>query len=117
MTSLVPGLSGTLMPEQYVAAHVEHDIGQPGGPNGAGPRTTRHLVGWWEAASTRCGPASPMRVIFDDLAMPLFGILGFRAQDAEFDGTLCRARLTTPGGSPVASADLRVAVVRRCRGV
>lgn len=102
MTSLVPGISGTLMPEQYLARRVAHDIRHLEGTDEAPQRAARHLTGWWRTASARCGPASPLRVIFDALAMPLFGILGFRAHDAAFHGATCRATLTTPGGSAVA---------------
>ncbi len=102
MTPAVRGITGTLLPERYVATELERDMSGMSVPGVDSASLSRHITRWWTGVTSRCGPASPARVIFDDVAMPLFGMLGFRAHDVVFDGPVCHARLTTPGGAVVA---------------
>ena len=95
MTSPIPGIGGVLLPERYIASQLFDDQGS-GVPVGTSARIDR----WWR--TVRCGPASALRAIFDEIAMPLFALLGFSAHDAVFDGAWCRTRLVTPRGTPVA---------------
>jgi hypothetical protein len=94
MTAL-PGISGSLLPGQFLAEGI--DVGMAG--NVEAPR--RQLIGWWQRAEQSCGPATGLRALFDLVAMPLFGILGFRAHQARFDREPARAWLETRTGVPV----------------
>jgi hypothetical protein len=97
----IPGISGTLLPERYVEAQLLADAAITAGSD-ATSTATRHLKRWWQHAAASCGPASPLRVLFDEMAMPLFAILGFNAHDARFDATACHVRLSTRLHTPVA---------------
>ena len=92
MTSNVVGIGGTLLPERYIAVQLVADAASLGAP--APPAATaRRLQAWWERAATRCGPTSPLRVLFDELAMPLLAMLDFTAHQAAFERNVCRTRL------------------------
>ena len=64
-------------------------------------RRRRQMLRWWRGAAERCGPASGLRALFDLVAMPLFGMLGYRARDAVFEPGQVRARLVTRSGANV----------------
>ena len=95
--TLVPGLGGTLLPARFLADALD----VAGTPAADLERHRQHLLRWWEMVSAECGPATGLRAIFDLVAMPLFGRLGFRAHDAIFDRDFARAWLSTPQGMPV----------------
>lgn len=97
MTSL-PGVGGTLFPGQFIAAGFDEAR-----PHAAidWERRRRHFLGWWERVSATCGPATGVRAIFDLVAMPLAGLLGFRARSAEFDRGRGVVRLETGRGGTV----------------
>jgi hypothetical protein len=100
MTAM-PGIAGNLLPSRFLAGSSELLKLQPT----AGLLTdarTRQLRRWWAGVDATCGPATGLRALFDLVAMPLFGMLGFRARDADFGRTEARARLTLPGGVTVA---------------
>jgi hypothetical protein len=101
--SALPGVSGALFPSRYLADALTRDAGtlHPGAVAAASSLEPR-LQGWWKAVSARCGPITATRVLFDVVAMPLFGMLGFRARDVAFDGRCGQASLHTPGGATVA---------------
>lgn len=101
MTSFVPGVSGTLLPERYIATQLLADAWTRDAPI-AVQGTAAGLTAWWNRVAASCGPTSPIRFLFDELAMPLFAILGFTAHDVRFDRSLCQARLATRTGLPVA---------------
>jgi hypothetical protein len=103
VTSRIPGISGALLPERYVATQLLADAWTPGA-RAAPPGTAERLGSWWNRVAGSCGPVSPIRFLFDELAMPLFAILGFAAHDVTFERSLCQARLTARTGSPVALA-------------
>jgi hypothetical protein len=94
-------MGGTLLPERYVATQLLADAWTPGAP-AVVPGTAERLGAWWSRVAASCGPVSPIRVLFDELAMPLFAILGFTARDVTFERSLCQARLVARMGSPVA---------------
>ncbi len=99
MTRLA-GVGGALFPSRFLADWLTHDaavraIMQP--EHGA----RRRLLAWWRRVESSCGPATGLRTLFDVAAMPLAGLLGFRAHDALFDRTRVSARLTTKRGSTV----------------
>ena len=97
MTTL-PGISGSLFPTRFLsivfgeggAAHVDAR---------AIESQRRHFLGWWRRVEQSCGPATGLRALFDLVAMPLAGLLGFRARDGRFLPDAVHARLTTRQGS------------------
>lgn len=101
MTTLIPGVGGSLLPERYLATRLLEDATDADSP-GVPVAVKTRLQRWWQHASAACGPTSPLRVLFDDMAMPLFAILGFTAHDVRFDDTVCRVRLATRLHTPVA---------------
>jgi hypothetical protein len=101
VTTLVPGIGGTLLPERYLAARLLADVTSASGPDVTSPMGKR-LDRWWQHVSASCGPTSPLRVLFDEMAMPLLAILGFTAHEAQFEAATCRVRLATRIGTPVA---------------
>ena len=62
----------------------------------------RRFRRWWAELEWTCGPASGIRSVFDLAAMPLFGMLGFRARHVVFDDAEARATLLAPAGARVA---------------
>lgn len=101
LTGRVTGLGGTLLPERYIAAQLLEDTAAMGLAT-IDARTARTLAAWWTSTEAAIGPASPIRAVFDRVAMPLCAILGFTAHDAVFDGRFCRVRLATRRCTPVA---------------
>jgi hypothetical protein len=95
----LPGIAGTLFPSHYLADAIEHDA--PTVPAARLASRRRHVSRWWEGVSATCGPATGLRALFDLVAMPLFGMLGFRAHDAAFDRRHATAWLSTRQGTPV----------------
>lgn len=94
-----PGLGGSLFPSQYLVERVLHDAVDPDARSTE--RVRRELPRWWTRVASTCGPATGLRALFDVAAMPLFGLLGFRASHAVFDRHSARARLQTRAGTPV----------------
>ncbi|HEX5217655.1 MAG TPA: N-6 DNA methylase [Vicinamibacterales bacterium] len=95
--TLIPGLGGTLLPARFLADALDLD-----GTSAADlERHRQHLVRWWDMVMSECGPATGLRAIFDLVAMPLFGRLGFRAHDAIFERGFSRAWLSAPDRTPV----------------
>jgi len=97
VTTLVPGLGGTLLPARFLADAL--DLGRTSAVDLE--RHRQHFVRWWEMVTAQCGPATGLRAIFDLVAMPLFGRLGFRAHDAIFERGFARAWLSTPDATPI----------------
>jgi hypothetical protein len=100
--SALPGVSGALFPSRYLTDALVRDAAALRPDAVATAPIERRLQGWWKAVSARCGPVTATRVLFDVVAMPLFGMLGFRARDVAFDGRRGHAILDTPGGAAVA---------------
>jgi hypothetical protein len=100
MTPHLVGISGTLLPGRYIATDLEGDGQGAGG--GVDASLARRIAAWWTSVESSTGPATPIRELFDRVAMPLCALLGFSAHDARFDGRLCRVRLTTRRDTPVA---------------
>ena len=87
MTRL-PGIAGSLFPGQFLATALP--TGDRALPSGETlERKRRQLERWWQAVESSSGPATGLRTLFDVVAMPLFGALGFRATGATFE----RARI------------------------
>ncbi len=100
MTAL-RGVSGTLFPGRYLEDGLGRDL--PGLVTAARLEPTRlRLVRWWTTVERACGPATGLRALFDLVAMPLAGLLGFRASGVRFESGWARARLDTGRGTPVA---------------
>ncbi len=98
MTRL-PGITGSLLPAQYLADGATGDQARWMRESEA----IRHRAWrWWTTVSERCGPASGVHAICDLVAMPLVGMLGFRARHVTFEPSRCRAWLETPAGGVVA---------------
>ncbi len=100
MTRLA-GVSGTLFPGRYLEDGLARDL-RGLVTNGQLEPVRRRLVRWWTNVEETCGPASGPRALFDIVAMPLAGMLGFRASGARFESEWTRARLDTPRGTRVA---------------
>jgi hypothetical protein len=94
----IPGIAGSLMPGRYVADRLLIDAGVRQGrdddvivePSGLLERRRRRVARWWQHVSACCGPATGLRAIVDIVAMPLFGLLGFRATGLSFDAACAR---------------------------
>ena len=96
------GIGGTLFPSRYLSDRVLSDAGTAADVKSAAlEHRRRQMLRWWRTAAGCCGPASGLRALFDLVAMPLFGMLGYRAHDAIFEQQQARARLATRGGSTV----------------
>ncbi len=97
--SRLPGISGSLFPHRYL-----RDAMPAVAPPLSAPvlaRQQRHFRRWWHGVAATCGPATGLRALFDLVAMPLFGLLGFRAHDAMFERHQARARLASRQATPV----------------
>jgi hypothetical protein len=93
------GIAGSLFPLRYLADAIDRDV--PPVPADWLRVKQQRFLRWWNAVSRTCGPATGLRALFDLVAMPLFGMLGFRARDAAFDRQQARAWLATRQGTPV----------------
>ena len=96
--SRLPGVSGSLFPSRYLADAWPHERLRSLPPL---QQMRQHLRRWWARVEMTCGPATGLRALFDLVAMPLFGVLGFRAKDVAFDRHQARGWLSTPRGTPV----------------
>src|SRR5687767_9110054 len=94
------GISGNLFPAAYLADQLLDDAGRVGVP-GPDPRVARRAEAWWRTVSRTCGAASGLRSLFDVVAMPLLGMLGFEARQVRFEAYRCVGLLVTPAGEPV----------------
>ena len=96
----LPGIGGTLFPSQFIADGLEEEaLSEIQAPDLE--RQRRHFCSWWDRVAATCGPATGIRALFDLVAMPLAGMLGFRARDVEFSGPSGTARLETARGTTV----------------
>lgn len=94
MTPGLPGVGGTLFPSRFLASltadtPAEDDV------------VRRRFLSWWLRIESSCGPATGMRSLFDLFAMPLAGLLGFRAFDAVFDRDRVSVTLRSGTDAPV----------------
>jgi hypothetical protein len=99
MTQL-PGISGSLLPSRFLAG-LGPSLGLASPTRPKDGRIEPRLQRWWQRVETRCGPATGLYALFDLVAMPLVGWLGFRARDAVFRRDSVVAQLRTPGGTVV----------------
>jgi hypothetical protein len=97
--SRLSGISGSLFPHRYLTDAM-HAVAPPL-PAPVVARQQRHFRRWWHGVAAACGPATGLRALFDLVAMPLFGLLGFRAHDAVFERHQARAWLATRQATPV----------------
>jgi Eco57I restriction-modification methylase len=90
------GISGSLFPGRYLVEAPRHDDAWP--RDAAPPdRRRRAFEAWWAWAVASCGPATGLRALFDNIAMPLVAMLGFRADDASFERGRVVGTLRTRG--------------------
>jgi hypothetical protein len=94
VNTVLPGINGALFPSRYLADCLGREATGPGADESLRRKQTQ-LTAWWTRVATSSGPATGLRALFDMVAMPLFGVLGFRASEVLFDRTSARARLTT----------------------
>ena len=95
----LPGIGGSLFPSQFITDGLDESLA---GVQGSGlERERRRFCSWWDRVAATCGPATGIRALFDLVAMPLAGLLGFRARDAEFAGARGTVRLETASGTSV----------------
>src|ERR1043165_5602852 len=83
MRNALSGIGGNLFAGRYLVETLSRDL--PHIDSGELRRKSTQLGKWWTRTTETCGPAVAVRTIFDRVAMPLFGGLGFRAIDARFD--------------------------------
>ena len=102
MTPLA-GVGGSLFPGRFLAdwlapstidKAVSHLVAKQ-------DEARRRFLGWWRRVESTAGPATGLRALFDQAAMPLASLLGFRASDATFDKHRVRVTLATRRGSTV----------------
>lgn len=91
----LPGIGGWLLPARFLAEHVAHGAT-------CDPRAHAQWERWWADVEQQCGPATGVRTLFDVVAMPLFGRLGFRARQPRFFQGAASATLHTPAGQTLA---------------
>src|SRR5579871_146995 len=92
------GIGGTLLPRRYLAD------GLPAAWVRRSPaleRDRRRWLRWWTTVERSCGPASGLRALFDEVASPAFGMLGFRARHVDFESGHARGWLEARAGGPV----------------
>ncbi len=95
----LPGVGGTLLPHQFIIDGRD-DMFVASATADLEP-LRRRFCRWWDQVEATCGPATGIRAIFDVVAMPLAGMLGFRARTAEFDRARGTARLETNRGTTI----------------
>ncbi len=100
MTRL-PGITGSLFPGRYLEDGLDRDLPGLQAFSRLEP-VRRRFARWWSAVERTCGPATGLRALFDLVAMPAAGMLGFRASSARFEPKWASARLDTRRGTPVA---------------
>jgi Eco57I restriction-modification methylase len=100
MTAL-PGIAGSLFPGRFLADGLQPGVARVIAEPGLG-RERGLFDRWWRQVEATCGPATGLARVFDLAAMPLAGLLGFRARDARFDRTIVQVRLETRRGTPIA---------------
>lgn len=81
---MLPGISGNLLPLQYIATHLRTAGGAP---------THERFAKLWRHIAATCGPATGIRTIADVAAMPLVAELGYRAHAADFTRRPARCQL------------------------
>lgn len=91
----LPGIGGWLLPARFLAEHVASHAT-------CDARAQTQWERWWNDVEHQCGPATGVRTLFDVVAMPLFGRLGFRARHPRFMPGSASAILLTPGGQTIA---------------
>ncbi|HUF46199.1 MAG TPA: N-6 DNA methylase [Vicinamibacterales bacterium] len=101
MTSRLDGIGGTLFPGRYLEDAMIGDLPGRVACEDVEP-ARRRMARWWATVERGCGPATGLRTLFDVVAMPLAGMLGFRATNVRFDVSAATGRLVTRRGTPVA---------------
>lgn len=92
--TILPGITGTLFPSRFLSSLSRSEAGLD---DHRGIETLRaHFAGWWRRVESSCGPATGLRALFDLFAMPLAGLLGYRAHDAIFERDRVWVRLQCP---------------------
>jgi hypothetical protein len=101
MTPL-PGVGGRLFPSRYLVDEFPHALDRLAPTGGARPVVSQaRCVAWWRSIEAHCGSSSGLRTLFDLVAMPLFGMLGFRARSVVFRHDHVCAQLETRRHRPV----------------
>jgi hypothetical protein len=96
----LPGIGGRLFPSRYLIDGFDDECAAAGSDAHLRERQ-RRSARWWAECASSCGPASGLRALVDLAAMPLFGLLGYRASSVVFGRDHARALLTTPAGTPL----------------
>ena len=102
-TAMTPlaGVGGSLFPSRYLATRLLSDSPSPVERSEI-ERRRRQFQRWWAQVERSCGPATGLRALSDLVAMPLAGLLGFRARQIRFERARTEICLETKRGSPVA---------------
>lgn len=98
---MLNGLSGSLL-SHYFAERLLHVsfAGQLG--EAVSRQAQKRLARWWTDQGSQLGPASSVRAIWDQGAVPLAEILGFTVRQSEIRSTDIRCALLTSANSRVA---------------
>jgi hypothetical protein len=100
--SALPGIEGSLFPSRYLLDALAGSAATSSGHERFDlARRRRHLETWWQRVALTCGPATGLRALFDLVALPLAGALGFRTRDVSFERARARVRLESPDATPV----------------
>ena len=94
------GIGGTLFPGRFLVDRLAAEAARLDA-DPATERARRHLRAWWTGAESECGPATGIRRLFDRVATPLFGALGFSASDLSVQPDRALAKLSAPAGAHV----------------
>ena len=97
----LPGMTGSLFPSRFLTEVLADEVTTRSAAADLA-RQHRRFMAWWTRAAASCGPATGLRTLFDEIAMPLFGLLGYRARDASFSPARGNAVLEGRSGSTVA---------------
>src|SRR5262245_60926300 len=99
MTPLA-GVGGSLFPSRYLVSRLLND--SPLQSHRSEMERRRHqFQRWWAEVERSCGPATGPRALCDLVAMPLAGLLGFRARQVRFERARVEACLETRRQSAV----------------
>jgi hypothetical protein len=99
-------MAGALFPGSYLAASLDGDLASLG-IDRPEAHQVRQFTRAWQRAVSRCGPATSVRALYDDIAEPLVTSMGFRTMELSFAKGLGEALLRTPAQVPLALILLR----------
>jgi Eco57I restriction-modification methylase len=99
MTRVIAGVSGSLLSldalERVIPEALRGRLGETGRDD-----ALRHFRSWYRPIEARSGPTASARVVFDQMASPLAGQLGYRVLPLSASGPCYTAILEAGGATP-----------------